>query len=84
MFQAISSLKSILVTLYRAPATAKAQDKEWLNFYHLMSTAAGGSYEKTLELEYQIQIGSKLFPEYPCRSLSESYTIEEISWNNGQ
>lgn len=39
-----------------------------------MSTAAGELYDKTIELGYQIQIGSKLFPEYPCTSLSESYT----------
>ena len=30
-------------------------------------------YDKGYELEYQISIGSKLFPESPVRSLSESY-----------
>ena len=34
---------------------------------------AAGSYSKAHELEFQVQIGSKLFPEYPIRSLSETY-----------
>ena len=29
-------------------------------------------YDGNYELEYQIQIGSYLFPEYPCRSLAEA------------
>ena len=31
------------------------------------------TYEKGYELQYQIQIGSKLYPEYPVQSLSESF-----------
>jgi hypothetical protein len=73
MSRAISRLKSIFVSLYREPATVKAADKEWLNHYHPMSNLVGGAYSKDYELEFQIQLGSKLFPEYPIRSLSESY-----------
>ena len=71
MSRAISRLKSVFVALYRAPGTAKPEDKEWLNFYHPMSDVA--SYSKAHELEFQIQIGSKLYPEYPIRSLAESF-----------
>jgi len=71
MSRAISRLKSVFIALYRAPATAKPEDKEWLNFYHPMSAVT--SYSKAHELEFQIQIGSKLYPEYPIRSLSESF-----------
>ena len=71
MSRAISRLKSIFISLYRAPGTPEPQDKEWLNFYHPMSVP--GAYSKTHELEFQVQIGSKLFPEYPIRSLSEAY-----------
>ena len=71
MSRAISRLKSVFVALYRAPGTAKPEDKEWLNFYHPMS--AETSYSKAHELEFQIQIGSKLYPEYPIRSLAESF-----------
>ena len=35
--------------------------------------AAVANYNKGYELEMQVQVGSKLFPEYPLRSLSESY-----------
>ena len=38
-----------------------------------MDNATNLLYDKGYEIEYQIQIGSKLFPEYPVRSLSESY-----------
>ena len=31
-------------------------------------------YEFKKELEYQIQVGSKQIPEYPCRSLSQSHS----------
>ena len=71
MSRAISRLKSVFVALYRAPTTAKPEDKEWLNFYHPMSTSV--LYNKTHELEFQCQIGSKLYPEYPIRSLAESF-----------
>ena len=30
-------------------------------------------YNPNLELEYQVQIGSKQFPEYPIRSLAETF-----------
>ena len=32
------------------------------------------TYNHDLELEYQIQIGSKRFPEYPIRSAAEAFT----------
>ncbi len=38
-----------------------------------MFNLVGGAYSKDHELEFQIQLGSKLMPEYPIRSLSESY-----------
>ena len=38
-----------------------------------MDNAVNLLYDKGYELEYQIQIGRKLFPEYPVRSLSEAY-----------
>ena len=31
-------------------------------------------YDFTKEIEYQVQIGSKQMPEYPCRSLSEAHS----------
>ena len=31
-------------------------------------------YDKGYELEFQMQVGSKLFPEYPIRSISEAFS----------
>ena len=64
--RAISRLKSIFVSFYKTPATLSAVDKEWLNFMHPMTNTA--NYNTGYELETQIQIGSKLYPEYPRRS----------------
>ena len=69
--RAISRLKSIFVSFYKAPVTATAVDKEWLNFMHPMTESA--NYNKGYELQTQIQVGSKLFPEYPLQSTSEAY-----------
>ena len=51
-------------------------NKSWNGFYHPMSgqQPAGETYNHDLELEYQIQIGSKQFPEYPIRSIAEAFT----------
>ena len=70
--RAITRLKSIFVTFYQSTDT-DATHKEWNDFNHPMDNEVNLLYDKGYELEYQIQIGSKLFPEYPVRSLSESY-----------
>jgi hypothetical protein len=70
--RAITRLKSIFVTFHKA-TTAEPTHKEWNDFNHPMDNATGLLYDKGFELEYQIQVGSKLFPEYPVRSVSESY-----------
>ena len=33
----------------------------------------GKSYVNGYEMEYQIQIGSKMFPEYPVRSINQAF-----------
>ena len=43
--------------------------KDWNSFQHPMQ----GTYNFNNELEFQIQIGSKMYPEYPCRSLSQAF-----------
>ena len=71
--RAITRLKSIFVTFYQNNDTEKPTHKEFCDFNHPMDNATGLLYDKGYELEYQIQVGSKLFPEYPVRSLSESF-----------
>ena len=38
-------------------------------------TTTTKAYDPYYELEWQIQIGSRLFPEMPCRSLSEAFKL---------
>ena len=55
-----------------------AKLKEFNQFWHPMSSATGagnaGNYDSTKEIECQVQIGSKLYPEYPLRSVSETFS----------
>ena len=34
---------------------------------------ADGGYNYARELQWQLQIGSQMFPEYPCRSIAETF-----------
>ena len=46
-----------------------ARSRPWNNFFHPMA----GTYDPAHEIEYQVQIGSKLFPEYPVQASSEAF-----------
>ena len=79
--RALSRLKSVFVTLDQALTLAKIADSDlhiqvwkkwWNDFFHPMSYS-NGVYTSTLELEAQLQVGSKLFPTYPIRSCQESF-----------
>ena len=49
--------------------------KEFNNFWHPMgSSTPPGVYDSDKEMEIQVQIGSKLYPDYPIRSVSESFS----------
>ena len=75
--RAVTRLKSFFITLANSTPTEPIAHKSFNDFFHPLATlsAVGGKhlYDKDYEMEYQIQIGSKLFPEYPVRSLSESF-----------
>jgi hypothetical protein len=47
--------------------------KNWNDLFHPMSYATNWHYDPTYEMEFQLQVGSKLFPEYPMRSLQECF-----------
>jgi len=55
-------------------AVTSATDKEWFDFMHPMENAAGLKFDKNYELEFHMQIGSKLYPEYPIRSLANTFS----------
>ena len=74
-----SHLKGVFVSFHK---TFGGQDyllKEWNGFYHPMFGAAvyetnPEPYDADNELELQIQIGGKTFPQTPVNSVSESYS----------
>lgn len=73
--RAVSRLKSVFVSFDENHSTIIADTvstsimKDWNSFIHPMK----GTYDSTKELEFQMQIGPKMFPEYPCRSLAQSF-----------
>jgi hypothetical protein len=73
--RALTRLKSVFITF---DGTHTGSSTDWIpllkttnNFIHPMNSSA--TYDPTKEMEFQIQIGSKLFPEYPVKSLGEAY-----------
>jgi len=50
-------------------------NKPWNGFYHPMGgqDPFGFTYNSNKELEFQVQIGSKQFPEYPIKSAAEAF-----------
>ena len=73
--RAVTRLKSIFLSMVGAAGTGQTNDlKEFNNFWHPMSAAGPGTYAYGKELEVHVQIGNKLFPEYPIRSISEAFS----------
>jgi hypothetical protein len=81
--RALSRLKSVFVTLEKTPDLTITADlplylgrKEWNNFYSPMQPYSKGGFNKfdsEGEFEFQLQLGSKLFSEYPIRSHAEAF-----------
>jgi hypothetical protein len=71
--RAVTRLSRVYMTLDKPATTAantESRSKEWNSFFHPMAT---GVYDPELEFQFQVQIGSKLFPEYPVESLAEAF-----------
>jgi hypothetical protein len=73
--RAFTRLKSVFVTLYR-PQEAHfgiTHMKEVNTYFHPMGDNVNNQMNS--EIEFQMQIGSTLFPEYPIRSLAEAFYL---------
>jgi len=77
--RACSRLKSVFINFdnthtIKDTATTLVH-KPFNTFTHPMSGTdyTGGGYDYSEELQWQLQIGSKNFPEYPVRSLAETF-----------
>ena len=76
--RALSRLKNVFLTLNQNTYPAgNVRYKEWNSFYSPMEFYTGATlnnWDAEGEIgDFQIQIGSKLFPEYPIRSHAEAY-----------
>ena len=74
--RALTRLKSVFVTLHKdAGVVWPGNRKYWDSFFSPMGNDNGTNliHNSEGEFEYQLQIGSKLFPEYPIRSHNEAY-----------
>ena len=76
--RALTRLKSVFVTFYLKSLDGLAKHlKEWNTFYSPMKAYADNGdlnqFNSNGEFEYQLQVGSKLFPEFPIRSHAEGY-----------
>ena len=76
--RSVSKLAAAFITFYKADPTNgnNAVDKEYNRFYHpsiRTNFSTHGLYNPDNDLEFQLQLGSKLFPEYPCKSLTQAF-----------
>ena len=79
VIRSVSKLVAAFVTFYKAgdPSSGyEYADKEFCRFYHphqAHNPLHEGIYDKNKDLEFQIQLGSKLYPEYPCNSITQCF-----------
>ena len=78
--RALTRLKSVFVTLNKDISGNRSWflgRKTWNDFFSPLSIDHAGrntiNHNPDGEFEFQLQIGSKLFPEYPIRSHNEAY-----------
>ena len=73
--RSLTRLKSVFVSLFKS--VNDLGSKQWNNFYSPMHAEAitnnKNQFSKNGEFHAQLQLGSKLFPEYPIRSHAEAY-----------
>ena len=79
VIRSVSKLVAAFITFYKSgdPSTGfEYCDKEFCRFYHPQQASVEsieGIYHADFDLQFQIQLGSKLYPEYPCASITECF-----------
>ena len=80
VIRSVSKLVGLFITFNKDPVDAVGAEeyfhKEFTRFYHPMinnDEAVNGFYNPDYDLEFSIQLGSKLYPEYPCKSITECF-----------
>ena len=79
VIRSVSKLVGVFITFNKDPVDSNRAEyfhKEFTRFYHPMvnnDEAVNGFYNPDLDLEFQIQLGSKLYPEHPCNSITQCF-----------
>ena len=78
--RSLTRLKSIFVTLYKekknapvAPATVGTPNLNLYNEVNLFHHPMLGNYNASNEIQFELQLGSKKWPEYPMLSQAEGF-----------
>ena len=77
--RSVSKLVASLVTFYKSGSPSIGYeycDKEFCRLYHphqASNEADEGVYDANYDLQCQFQLGCKLYPEYPCSSMTEAF-----------
>ena len=76
--RAVSRLKSVFINFDGTHRDTTDKGLFHRTFNTFMGPMYGadyvdGGYNYAKELQWQLQIGSKMFPEYPCRSMAETF-----------
>ena len=70
IIRAVSRLQRVFLSFF-SNSYSGPYEKSNIIFYHPMHTST--NYDPDKELQFQLQLGSKLIPEYPAQSLSECF-----------
>ena len=74
--RSVSKLAAAFISFNKSGVGDTHVMKEYNNNYHPMynlNYQDSGYCNPDLDLEFQLQLGSKLYPEYPCRSLTQAF-----------
>ena len=72
VIRAVTKLQKAFITFFRENA-AVPFEKPTIYFHHPMSENIAAIYNPRKELQINLQLGSKLYPEYPTNNMSECY-----------
>jgi hypothetical protein len=72
VIRAVTKLQKAFITFYKGSAVERPFHKPNIYFYHPMATSSG-VYNPDQELQIALQLGSKLYPEYPTTNISECF-----------
>jgi hypothetical protein len=82
IIRAVSRLQRAFITFFDSALATTAFYKPSVTFHHPMALAANnGRYSSTQELTLNMQLGPKLYPEYPSTNIAEQFFMLKKALN---